>query len=74
LILESEEFMNEKKKSFKTLSEDIKARRTSPIPKEKVDAFNKIMEEEDRLRQEEEKNNSDKAGKKKIAGPSEIGV
>lgn len=65
--------MNEKKKSFKTLSEDIKARRASPIPKEKVDAFNKIMEEEDRLRQEE-KNNSDKAGNKKIASPSEIGV
>lgn len=66
--------MNEKKKSFKTLSEDIKARRTSPIPKEKVDAFNKIMEEEDRLRQENEKNSSDKAGNKKIASPSEIGV
>ncbi len=66
--------MNEKKKSFKTLSEDIKARRNSPIPKEKVDAFNKIMEEEDRLRQEDEKNNSDKAGKKKIASQSEIGV
>ncbi len=66
--------MNEKKKSFKTLSEDIKARRTSPIPKEKVDAFNKIMEEEDRLRQENEKNSSDKVGNKKIASPSEIGV
>ncbi|MEK6775008.1 MAG: hypothetical protein AABY64_13790 [Bdellovibrionota bacterium] len=66
--------MNEKKKSFKTLSEDIKARRTSPIPKEKVDAFNKIMEEEDRLRQEKQKNNPEKAGKKKIANPSEIGV
>lgn len=58
--------MAEKKKSFKTLAENLRAVRRRPIKQEDVDRFNKIMDEEERLqREQEQKRSPDK--RRKIA-------
>ncbi|MBI4925607.1 MAG: hypothetical protein HY843_06750 [Bdellovibrio sp.] len=54
--------MTEKRKSIRLLAEELKAIRRRPIARESIDKFNKIMEEEEKF------NN---LNEKKIARPLE---
>lgn len=63
-----EVLMTEKRKSIRALAEELKAIRKRPVPREKIDKFNKTMEEEERLQREEKKRGG---GDKKIARPPE---
>ena len=56
--------MTEKKKSIRALADELKAIRKRPVPRQKIEEFNKIMEDEDRLQREEKKRQD---GDKKIA-------
>jgi len=64
--------MTEKRKSFKTLAEDLRALRRRPIPQEEVGRFNKIMEEEEKKNSqtsEHEKNDPHQKDRKSARPP-----
>ncbi|MEW6058439.1 MAG: hypothetical protein AB1540_17700 [Bdellovibrionota bacterium] len=54
--------MTEKKKSFRSLAEELKALRKRPLDPKFIEEFNKMTEEDDRREREEEEKR-----KKKIA-------
>ncbi len=59
--------MKEKRRSFRELAQELKKLRKRPIPREEIEDFNKIAEEEERIRNEKPKEQQDK----KIAQPPE---
>ena len=64
--------MNEKKKSIRALAEELKTIRKRPIPRESIERFNRIKEEDERLQREEAKRKPNP--EKKIAHPPETGL
>jgi len=68
--------MTKKRKSFRTLAEDLKALRRRSIPQEEIDQFNKIMEAEEKMeKQISEREKSDSLQKnRKSARPPEADI
>lgn len=60
--------MEKKQKTVRELREALKAIRRRPIPREKIEEFNRIIEKDDQYEREQEKQ---KERSRKIARPPE---